>query len=414
MPVIRNAKGDRRVDTDALLAALDLAAVATGLMGPPPGRRGERGRRLWWPCPFHADGNPSFCVTPGKLWWRCYGCGEKGTAIDLAARIGGLGFIGACKALADTFGVDRVSVGLTSGGLASAGSGPIPKDPIFSPSAVSERLSRIQGGREKGDRDKETTTPKGLPAPDALALAERAEVDLWTRRGADALEQLRARGLSDDTTRKARLGWTPPLETPGWPRGIVLPWFDRDRLKLLKVRQPERRKPKYSEVFRDDPVLYVAAPVRPGLPVIVTEGEFDAILVAQEVGHAAGVVTVGSASGPISPAVLSRLLAASVWLVATDADGAGDDAAGRWFAAAPYRCVRIRPPGPGKDWTDVHAGGFNRIRYHLGRFLELSADWSVLEAERWGSESDADEPSGVLGDPSVANAAICYPSGATP
>ena len=34
--------------------------------------------------------------------------------------------------------------------------------------------------------------------------------------------------------------------------------------------------------------------------------------------------------------------------------------------------VRVRPPSPGKDWTDVHSGGFNRVRYHWGRFLPMS------------------------------------------
>lgn len=42
--------------------AIDLAAVATGLLGPAAKRSGER---LWWRCPFHADGQertPSFYV----------------------------------------------------------------------------------------------------------------------------------------------------------------------------------------------------------------------------------------------------------------------------------------------------------------------------------------------------------------
>jgi hypothetical protein len=71
---------------------IDLAAVVTRLLGPAPGRRGESHLKLWWPCPFHEDRNPSFCVTPGTPWWRCYGCGAKGDAAALVMRREGMTF----------------------------------------------------------------------------------------------------------------------------------------------------------------------------------------------------------------------------------------------------------------------------------------------------------------------------------
>jgi hypothetical protein len=56
------ARGER-IDWRAVRDTINLAEVATRLLGPAPGRLGERsGRRLWWPCPFHEDRNPSFCV----------------------------------------------------------------------------------------------------------------------------------------------------------------------------------------------------------------------------------------------------------------------------------------------------------------------------------------------------------------
>lgn len=55
-----------RLDWQTERDQIDLAAVVTGLLGPALGRRGEHGRRLWWPCPLHQDRNPSFCVTPGS------------------------------------------------------------------------------------------------------------------------------------------------------------------------------------------------------------------------------------------------------------------------------------------------------------------------------------------------------------
>ena len=83
-----------RIDWETARERIDLAAVATNLLGPPPGRRGERGRTLWWRCPLgtHEDRNPSFCVDPGKGWWRCFGCGESGDAAALVMRLRGLTF----------------------------------------------------------------------------------------------------------------------------------------------------------------------------------------------------------------------------------------------------------------------------------------------------------------------------------
>src|SRR5262245_61981088 len=82
-----------RVEWKAVRETIDLAAVATALLGSPPGRRGARSGRFWWRCPLgtHEDKNPSFCVAPGK-GWRCFGCGEHGDAASLVMRVRGVDF----------------------------------------------------------------------------------------------------------------------------------------------------------------------------------------------------------------------------------------------------------------------------------------------------------------------------------
>jgi hypothetical protein len=116
-----------------------------------------------------------------------------------------------------------------------------------------------------------------MPPADALALVQDAERRLWTPEGLKALAYLQGRGLVAETIRTARLGWTPPLDLDGRPRGVTIPWFDGDRLAKIQLRQPNGVQPKYREVYRDRPALYPGADVvRPGRPLVVTEGELDA------------------------------------------------------------------------------------------------------------------------------------------
>jgi hypothetical protein len=103
--------GRDRIDWLAIRDQVDLARVATAVMGEASGRRGERGRRLWWRCPFHDDKPPSFCIEPGKPWWRCFGCGEHGDAASLVMRINRVAFPEAVKIVAELAGIVTSSRG---------------------------------------------------------------------------------------------------------------------------------------------------------------------------------------------------------------------------------------------------------------------------------------------------------------
>src|SRR5262249_13869408 len=150
------------------------------------------------------------------LWWHCYGCGAHGDAADLVMRLNNVTFPEAVRSLASGSAPSKRSC--PNQAAARPGKAPAP---------AQERSS-------------------GLSGPDALALVADAEPRLWTPEWGKALAYLHGRGLKDETIRAARLGFKPD----GWPCGIVIPWFDRDRLALVKVRQPEGRKPKYVERYR--------------------------------------------------------------------------------------------------------------------------------------------------------------------
>lgn len=353
--------GDGRVDWQSAREQVDLAAVATGLLGPAQGRRGERGRRLWWPCPFHEDRNPSFCVDPGKPWWRCFGCGEHGDAAALVMRLEGKTF--------------PEAIALLTG--ESLPSWKPRRRPVVKP------------------KPEPPPEPSGLPEAAALALVEAAAARLWSPEGAEALAYLTGpRCLSPETVRAARLGWTPGASVPtragdrsyqavGW----VVPWFASGRLMLVKVRQPDGRHPKYVEAFRD-PARLVCYPgpetVRPGRPLVIPEGEFDALCLGQALGELAAVVTLGSASARPEPSILGTMLAATPWFIATDQDEAGDRSAAGWPASA----RRVRPPGPYKDWTEAARDGVNLRRWWGDRLGGNEAPplftWDELSSWRWG------------------------------
>ena len=344
---------------------IDLAAVATGFLRQAPGRQGERGSRLWWRCPFHEDRNPSFLVDPVKRRWRCYGCGKDGDAATLVMELDGVSFPEAVRRLV--------------GGVPSPlGAARPPTRPEPTPAET-------------------PVGPSGMPEAEALALVVESSDRLWTAEGAGALAHLTdVRHLSPKTIRSARLGWTSGVAIPKKDggtyeaRGIVIPWLDRDRLTLVKIRQPDGLRLRYAEGFRERPTLFPDPRViKPGLPLIVVEGEFDAMLLGQELGELASVVTLGSASNRPGPRLLGMMLAAPRWYISTDADDAGDRAAEGW----PPRAHRARPPRPFKDWTEARQGGVDLRRWWTDRLGGIEAPrlftWEDLAGWRWGPAAES-------------------------
>ena len=73
-------------DRDALLAAVDLRELADDLLGPAD----TNGHARMWPCPNRNHQQTGrtppvsiFTSRRGDQRWRCHGCGDGGTAIDL-------------------------------------------------------------------------------------------------------------------------------------------------------------------------------------------------------------------------------------------------------------------------------------------------------------------------------------------
>jgi hypothetical protein len=147
----------------------------------------------------------------------------------------------------------------------------------------------------------------------ALALVTETEKDLWSPAGKKARDWLYKRGLKDKTLRWARIGFntrsrTEPLDLWGLvpqadettehvyiPHGIVIPGLVRRLPWYLKVRQPHND-PKYLHVKGSKPAMYLLDTLAGKKTIALTEGEFDALLLWQEIEDQTqvGVATLGS------------------------------------------------------------------------------------------------------------------------
>lgn len=319
-------------------------------------------------CPFHDNSRTpagSLYQRDGGWRFKCHGCEAAGSALDWLMMRDGLTIAEAARRLSGEPGPERAAR---------------PRPP---------RLSTPAGAR-----------PSVWPNPEwqgaTAVLVALAETTLWSVVGGDALEWLHRRGLDDLTIRRFRLGFVPgPVESDplaclgGQPirarRGITIPWAAPESWYTLfrDPEDPEDIGPRFCGVnvrrLADDvhepwqggdkcrafagssrglgypwPEFL---PSQTSRPALIVEGEFDALIAEQELGDRVNVVTFGGSSQTPEPWTLATVRRCPQWLIATDHDQAGNDAARRIHALNPLGSRRLYLP-TGTDLTDyVRAGG---------------------------------------------------------
>jgi hypothetical protein len=183
----------------------------------------------------------------------------------------------------------------------------------------------------------------------ARGVVAKAEAMLWSDRGQESRDDLARRGLSRETILGARLGFWPVDE---WfaniypdrrilvPSGIVIPWFDGADVTRINVRRAGRGPESFTVLGSHRGGLF---PRREGIvtgsTLLIAGGEFDALLLNQELGDLAPVVTLGNAGDRPSARVKSAMLGASPWIVADNADAADEKSAQGWLARSD-RCIQ--------------------------------------------------------------------------
>ena len=188
----------------------------------------------------------------------------------------------------------------------------------------------------------------------AAGWAARCVALLWGDEGARARDYLHQRGLHDGVLRTFNVGYNPcdtwedheqwGLPKPEgrhriWiPRGITFPWYVKGdvpggapELWRLNIRRPltpaqiAAGETKYIGPAGFANALYNAGSVRSGRPVVLVEGEIDALTIVQACGEQIAAVATGSTCGARRDAWVARLALAPCVLVAFDADKAGVD-----------------------------------------------------------------------------------------
>lgn len=176
-----------------------------------------------------------------------------------------------------------------------------------------------------------------------------------------ALAWLHDRGLTDETIWLAELGYCPALytdELENWglssldttkdkiriPEGITLPWYHGGDLWKLAVRRlnPAEDQKKYGQVVGSSEGLYGADKVESGKPVMIVEGEFDALSVQQVAGDLVLCVATGSTTRGYTPRWVQLLQQCPTILQSFDSDAEGDEWAHRWLHTFP-QAMRWQP-----------------------------------------------------------------------
>jgi len=302
------------------------------------------------PCPFHREKTPSFFVHPGKGIFKCFACGESGGAIQFVMKINGLDFPEAVELLANQHGITVKYEGRSNA-------------PSIDP-GIFRALEIATGLFERALHD-----PSNPGAVKALAYLSKRGISTDTMRlfrigysgGFNLLSALSKEGISPETAEKAglmykRSGWTPRFEDR-----VMFPVLNsKDQTCGFGARiVVSGTGPKYTNsqdgpAYRKGNLLYGLKHAAQGISsekrVLVVEGYMD-LLGLWEKGVRNAVATCGTALTEQHARILRRLSDNVVLFF--DGDSAGIKSAvrsgGVLYAAGISPHALIPPDGKDPD-----------------------------------------------------------------
>lgn len=234
-----------------------------------------RGGEFAGACPF-CGGVDRFHVQPnyGGGYFFCRQCDAKGDAIEYIKRRDNVGFKDAVAILG------------------------IPLD--SQPFKGKVRIAPVDPNAPRPLEPKPAINDVGWQES-ARQFCERSFDTLWSAEGDKAREWLQNRGISESVIEAAGLGFNPEDANATWgeldvflDRGIVIPWLIENKFWRVNIRRPVGE-PKYRGIKGGANGLYNADAIGRDDVVIMTEGEFDALVIRS---HVKGITPV--ATGAVS------------------------------------------------------------------------------------------------------------------
>lgn len=274
-------------------------------------------------CPFHKEKSPSFCVSPDKQIFHCFGCGVGGNVIHFIGKIENLNFIESLELLANRAGIE------------------LPK----SGNAEDDRISRLKSRVYELNK----------------CAAEFYHQNLYKPTAKPAQEYVKKRRLDNRTLKAFKIGYSGrfnELYTELYSKGfteeeilasclvnknqdgkfidrfrnrLMFPIFDaRDRVIAFGGRVLDDSKPKYINspediVYSKGRHLFAYNLAKKNNPktIIIVEGYMDAVSLHQR-GISNAVASLGTALTEAQGRLLRRSCEKVV--IGYDADGAGQAA----------------------------------------------------------------------------------------
>ena len=281
------------------------------------------GRNYMGLCPFHKEKSPSFCVSPDKQIFHCFGCGVGGNVIHFIGKIENLNFIESLELLANRAGIE------------------LPK----SGNAEDDRISRLKSRVYELNK----------------CAAEFYHQNLYKPTAKPAQEYVKKRRLDNRTLKAFKIGYYgrfnelyTELHSKGFTEEEILasclvnknqdgkfidrfrnrlmfPIFDaRDRVIAFGGRVLDDSKPKYINspediVYSKGRHLFAYNLAKKNNPktIIIVEGYMDAVSLHQR-GISNAVASLGTALTEAQGRLLRRSCEKVV--IGYDADGAGQAA----------------------------------------------------------------------------------------
>ena len=136
----------------------------------------QKGNDWWGCCPFHSEKTPSFSVSQDKKFYYCFGCHASGTVFNFLMNMEHMSYAEAVEAVAKREGIT---------------------------------LEYTEGGAPEAKKDAKASLKEEYTALYERVASSFHYILTQTESGKFALDYIKKRGISDETIKKFKLGYSP-------------------------------------------------------------------------------------------------------------------------------------------------------------------------------------------------------------